>query len=478
MTFAKGWWSLSKIDIGEVTHFLQGLKKSNENARKMIEDIQSAVKAYADDTTLKGKAVDSSQRYFDETYTVICKSIIEALDESEERLQQYIHDFGDQVDSSPNARIDAELLQEAMSRLADIKRKQEALMQSLSSSTATLYEGKQQALHTQFTDALEQEKILERYITFEQTHGNFFDSFGELVYRTGQAVRELANNVTFESQTGSYHFDKIDASRFQTLQEMLPKAKKKAFNFNDYQITWNGTTHLLWKNGKVDAEATKAYNEAKLNGKLPKEGNVATQDAELLKGILASLKNKKDPITGADISSVHVLSILSGLAFSYTAGNYKGRKLTVPKSFLDKLKKNRKSKVPKLSSLSEKQQLKLANKYKKKSPIPIPDDAKIKAQTKKAGYEQISYKWKENGITFEVRWHTRTPGAPKEQGNTFVIERKIQGTAEGKTKVQQILVGDNKWVSKSEWQKAITDKKNGVSTSEQNKMLSDGHWKE
>ncbi|MHC5409202.1 T7SS effector LXG polymorphic toxin [Listeria seeligeri] len=333
---------MSRIDIGEVNHFFQELKKSNENARKVIEDIQSAVKAYADDTTLKGKAVDASQRYFDETYTVICKSITEALDESEERLQQYIHDFGDQVDASPNARIDAELLQEAMSRLADIKRKQEALMQSLSSSTATLYEGKQQALRTQFTDALEQEKILERYITFEQTHGNFFDSFGELVYRTGQAVRELANNVTFDSQTGSYHFDKIDASRFQTLEEMLPKpkkkAKKKTFNFNDYQITWNGTTHLLWKNGKVDAEATKAYNEAKLNGKLPKESNAATRDAELLKGILASLKNKKDPITGTDISSVQVLSILSGLVCSYTIGSYKGKKISISNNDLWKLR--------------------------------------------------------------------------------------------------------------------------------------------
>ncbi|MBF2599183.1 hypothetical protein IA929_04100 [Listeria seeligeri] len=37
----------------------------------------------------------------------MCKSLIEALDESEERLGQYIREFKDQVDSSPNARIDA-----------------------------------------------------------------------------------------------------------------------------------------------------------------------------------------------------------------------------------------------------------------------------------------------------------------------------------------------------------------------------------
>lgn len=300
----------------------------------MIKGIQSAVKAYADDTSLKGKAVEAPQRYFDETYSVICKSIIEALDESEDRLSQYIQDFHAQVDSSANAKIDAAGLYELELKIDKIERNKEDLAQRMNSGT----EGQMQNYRSQLSVAYKKENILEKYLSFEQSHGNFFDSFGELVYRTGQAVRELADNVTFDSQTGSYHFDKIDASRFQTLQEMVPKEKKKAFNFNDYQITWNGTTHLLWKDGKVDAEATTAYNEAKLNGKLPKEGNAATRDAELLKGILESLKNKKDPITGADISSVHVLSILSGLVCSYTIGSYKGKKISISNNDLWKLR--------------------------------------------------------------------------------------------------------------------------------------------
>ncbi|MGX7245931.1 hypothetical protein ACWOC1_13895 [Enterococcus quebecensis] len=133
--------------------------------------------------------------------------------------------------------------------------------------------------------------------------------------------------------------------------------------------------------------------------------------------------------------------------------------------------------VPKLSTLNEAEQLKLANQYKKKSPINIPENASIKAQSKN-GYEQISYKWKENGETIEVRWHTRTPGAPEGQGNTFVVEKNIPGTADGQRRSQQVLVGKDKWVSKNDWQKAITDRKNGVSTPEQDKMLTDGHWKE
>lgn len=133
--------------------------------------------------------------------------------------------------------------------------------------------------------------------------------------------------------------------------------------------------------------------------------------------------------------------------------------------------------IPNLSSLTEAEKLKFAEKYRQKSPINIPDNAKINAQSKN-GYEQISYKWQENGETIEVRWHTKTPGAPADQGNTFVVEKTIPGTPTGQRKTQQIMVGKNKWVSKYDWQKAITDRKNGVSTPLQDQMLTNGHWKE
>lgn len=164
---------MSRIDIAELNEFLHNLKSSNDEARRMLGKMQEVTNAYATDTSLKGKAIETSQAYFDQTYSVICKSLIEALDESEERLERYIREFGEQVDSSYNARIDAEMLQEAIFRLAEIKRKQEDLLQRMSASTGTLHEGEQQRLRTQFTDALEQEKILERYIAFEQSHGRF-----------------------------------------------------------------------------------------------------------------------------------------------------------------------------------------------------------------------------------------------------------------------------------------------------------------
>ncbi|MBC1515422.1 T7SS effector LXG polymorphic toxin [Listeria immobilis] len=475
---------MSRIDIAELTEFLHNLKKSNEEARTMLKNIQTAAEEYATDTSLKGKAITTSQTYFQETYPVICKILIEALNESEDRLERYIREFGEQVDPSPNSRVDAQLLQELMDKVAVIKRKQEDLLLRMSAGTGTLYEGQQQSLRTQFTDAIEQENILERYITFEQSHANFFDSLSELIYQAKKAIQELTDHVTFNSQTGTYGLEKLDTTRFEALQELLPKKKK--YNFNEYEIRYNGATHILLKNGIVDVEATNAYNEAMKNGELPKVSNQATESAEAVKAVVAALQKGRDPITGQQISKAQSFGIIAGLVYMYAGGRYKGRKIKIPKSALENLergkvfkdKKASGAKVPNLSSLSEKQQLKLANKYKKKAPISIPDDAKIKAQTKKAGYEQISYKWKENGITYEVRWHTRTPGAPEEQGNTFVVEKTIPGNANGKLRVQQILVGPDKWISRIEWEKAMTARKKGVSTLEQDKMLSNGHWDE
>lgn len=112
----------------------------------------------------------------------------------------------------------------------------------------------------------------------------------------------------------------------------------------------------------------------------------------------------------------------------------------------------------------------------KSSPLKIPSTATITEQAK-TGYDQVKFNWVDDaGKKMEARWHTRTPGAPVDQGNTWVITRTTPGTPTGQRKFQEILVGDDKWVSMSEWQKAITDRANGVATEAQNAMLKAGHW--
>ena len=113
------------------------------------------------------------------------------------------------------------------------------------------------------------------------------------------------------------------------------------------------------------------------------------------------------------------------------------------------------------------------------APIEIPQTAKVIPRSK-VGYEQVSFQWRDDTYRYEVRWHTRTPGAPKSQGESWVIERSIEGIGYGKNarpKIEMILIGENQWIPKSEWKRAISARKQGAATDWQIRILDNGHWK-
>ncbi len=119
------------------------------------------------------------------------------------------------------------------------------------------------------------------------------------------------------------------------------------------------------------------------------------------------------------------------------------------------------------------------------SPILIPVDAKIKDEQKAAGYRQIKYEWEKGEYKYISRWHERTPNAPKNQKESWVVERKKKGIGFGKNarpKKEEILVGKDKkgnlvWIDKHIWNQAIAARRNGTATKEQEELLDNGHWK-
>ena len=116
----------------------------------------------------------------------------------------------------------------------------------------------------------------------------------------------------------------------------------------------------------------------------------------------------------------------------------------------------------------------------KGSPIRIRATAAIKRE-RKNGYDQVKYTWKHGDFSYTCRWHTRTPNAPKEQGNSWVVQRDKPGIGYGKNArpaQHDILVGKNKWIPQKEWQAAIRARKNGTATTEQKELLDNGHWKD
>ena len=108
-------------------------------------------------------------------------------------------------------------------------------------------------------------------------------------------------------------------------------------------------------------------------------------------------------------------------------------------------------------------------------PIIIPPSASITEQAK-SGYDQVKFKWTREPYGYEARWHTRTPGAPATQGDTWVITRTTPGTAQGQRKAQHILTGPNQWTPVSQWQSAVSANQVGTATETQKLLLSNGHW--
>ncbi|MCQ2439022.1 MAG: hypothetical protein MJ074_04575 [Oscillospiraceae bacterium] len=122
----------------------------------------------------------------------------------------------------------------------------------------------------------------------------------------------------------------------------------------------------------------------------------------------------------------------------------------------------------------------LTNDLPKGSPIAIPSTASIKEEHKD-GYDQVKYTWNHGEYSYTSRWHTRTPNAPADQGDTWVVQRDAPGKGYGKDAhpaKHEIMVGKGKWVSKQEWQAAIRARKNGTATQEQKELLDNGHWKD
>lgn len=261
---------MSRIDIAELNGFLQGLRSSNAEAKKMIRGIQQAASKYAQDKSLKGQAVSASQSYFASSYPSIAQSILEALEESEERLAQYIREFGSQVDSSPSARIDAEILQEAMTKVAHLQRKEEDIHRQLTAPNTKpdmqqVYVVQARSTHTQLLQAIQKEDILERYIAFEQSHAQFFNALTELIHSTGRAVQELKQNVAFHEKTGTYTVSQSVYSSISLMRKALDKARKENAKdpfpeaFEDYHlfaytyVNDKGETVTMWlleRNGK------------------------------------------------------------------------------------------------------------------------------------------------------------------------------------------------------------------------------------
>ncbi|WP_088825383.1 EndoU domain-containing protein [Listeria goaensis] len=212
---------MSRISIAEVRAFQEALQKANATMRARIQAVQASAFRYSADYFLDGQAIQASQYYFRETYQTVGGSLLEILDTSEALLERYLNDFSAQVDDSKTAKVNAELLGVAVEKAQRIRQKQEKLQHSLSSQTGPSQEGRVQQLRLDLVEAVEEEKILENYLQFEQSHTHFFQELLALVMTAQRTMRQLLQEVEFNAQTGTYTYPKGYTQSMDALKQRL-----------------------------------------------------------------------------------------------------------------------------------------------------------------------------------------------------------------------------------------------------------------
>ena len=110
-----------------------------------------------------------------------------------------------------------------------------------------------------------------------------------------------------------------------------------------------------------------------------------------------------------------------------------------------------------------------------RAPFYIPPNADLRVGMQNSGFLQARFKWRAAGMNFEIRWHTRSPSAPPDSGDVWVIFRRIRGNSTTRG-YSRYLLDDGTWVSEGQWKAAVQARDLGTSTARQTYILDHGHF--
>lgn len=204
----------------------------------------------------------------------MCQSIIQGLNVSEHALQQYINDFHNQVDSSPNAKLDVNNMMALEDKVASYENKKEQLLEEMSNVSNAIHgalNGNWQqnslriaGLTSDITEIHKKEQILKKYLDFERSHVNFSDELSTLATAISQAVKDIQQNLSFNDKTGMYDVNGLNTDRFKKLQDLYAKQKEidgkvkeiEAIGLTPYIPSGNTAGFVLNQDGTLNTEAT------------------------------------------------------------------------------------------------------------------------------------------------------------------------------------------------------------------------------
>ncbi|MBC1423479.1 T7SS effector LXG polymorphic toxin [Listeria seeligeri] len=265
---------MTRIDIAEVQQFAHGIKANNQEAKEHIQKTQIAIQNFVNDQSITGQAISGAKVYFSAAYFSLCQSIIQALNVSEHSLQQYIIDFHDQVDASPNAKLDMNNLMVLEDKMEKYESKKDQLLAEISNVSNAINgalggSGQQDSLKIRgltadIAEAHKKEKILEKYMDFERSHVGFADELSDLASAIQRAVDDIEQNLSFNDRTGQFDVNDLHIDRFKRLHELYAKQKEiddkvkelESIGLTPYVPSGNTAGFILNQDGTLNTDAT------------------------------------------------------------------------------------------------------------------------------------------------------------------------------------------------------------------------------
>ncbi|MFS7260784.1 hypothetical protein AB6887_12055 [Carnobacterium divergens] len=250
---------MPRIDYQE----LKGLSDELTSLRQLIvsylKEYNRANDHFVEENELQGQAWSSAKSYH-RNYKTISDSIFNALYDLDDTLKAYLATFKSLVGEAEN-RLDTDELQDLQNQLRQLQTQKLDFMEEMAKVFKDVPVLKEFFGQQSMYGKIKEIELLKRYEQFErQTQGNF-DNVHETIGAILQGLVYLGDSKNFESGANGYHALNLNSlDWYQKLNTYNQVNKKDRYELKEVKNQY-GTFYQVLKNGKVDKEATEAYNE-------------------------------------------------------------------------------------------------------------------------------------------------------------------------------------------------------------------------
>ncbi|WP_034560417.1 T7SS effector LXG polymorphic toxin [Carnobacterium gallinarum] len=250
---------MPRIDYQELKDLSEEVTKLRQETVSYLKEYDKSNDLFTEDRELLGAAWSSGKQYHGQ-YKMISDAIFNALYDLDDSIKNYLKEFKNIVGEAEN-RLDTEELQELENDLRRLQTQKLEFMEAMAEVFKDVPVLKEFFGNNTMNGRMKEIEVLKHYEHFENTTQGNFDGVKETIQAILEGLAYLGQSKHFESGASGYRVEDISGSSWYKHISGYNKANEK----DRYEVkevkTKYGTFYQVLKNGKVDKDATEAYNE-------------------------------------------------------------------------------------------------------------------------------------------------------------------------------------------------------------------------